>query len=122
MGWQEMIKHIKEAFMMRSKAMSKAEVLKDTEITLLILQLAHIAMIKNVAIGMMKGGAMMSTCATVAHLWHSGRGSYLARRLNSLVRYYRIFRQLPVRRLGGRRTGRCLLDDEVVQQVCLKYL
>ena len=79
-------------------------------------------MIRNVAIGMMKGGSLMKTCMIVAHYWHPGKGVYLARRLSSLIRHYRIFRRVPVELRGGRRTGRCLLDDETVQQACLEYL
>ena len=70
----------------------------------------------------LKGESRMGASEIIAKAWHEKDGTWFARRVRDLARYYQIFEQLPKEHRGGKCVNQSWLFREDVRSEVVQYL
>ena len=106
--WNNLRTKIKNDLKKKSKVLTLSEINK-----LLILQ--------NFATLRIKGDGAISASEQIAHQWHEGTGTHMARRIRTMAHFYQVFERLPDK-TRGQRKGRTVLENEAIASACRDWL
>lgn len=96
--------------------------LKQGEKTSPVSQTRKLLVLRNFATLQLKGLGYMEASFKIAEQWMKGKGTYFARYVRKMARYYQTFERLPVEKRGGMRSSRSLLLDECIRNAAREWL
>jgi hypothetical protein len=100
----------------------KSDLKKAGKQSLPLSKINQLLILRNFATLRLKGFTCIQASNEIALQWHEGDGTYFARRVRALARYYQVFEQLPKEKRGGARTSQSLLSDESTERAARAWL